>query len=73
MTGLGNIYVDEVLYKSKINPYRKSSTLSYQEVETVLNYSIEEVMLKRGKLVLKPNKFEKIANKSLKKYWTYNR
>ena len=41
MTGLGNIYVDEVLYKSKINPYRKSSTLSYQEVETVLNYSIE--------------------------------
>ena len=41
MTGLGNIYVDEVLFKSKINPYRKASSLSYQEVQTVLDFSVE--------------------------------
>ena len=41
MTGLGNIYVDEVLFKSRINPYRKASSLTYEEVQTVLDNSIE--------------------------------
>lgn len=40
MTGLGNIYVDEVLFKSKINPYRISNTLSKEEVQLILDNSI---------------------------------
>lgn len=39
----------------------------------VLNSSIEEIILEKGELVLKPKKFERAANRSLKKYWTYNR
>ena len=39
MTGLGNIYVDEVLFKSKINPYRKSSSITLEECKTILQHS----------------------------------
>ena len=41
MTGLGNIYVDEVLFKSKINPYRKASTITFEECNLILLNSIE--------------------------------
>ena len=41
MCGLGNIYCDEVLFKCKINPYRKAKTLNKLEVEEILKYSIE--------------------------------
>ena len=41
MTGLGNIYVDEVLFKSKINPYRRSSTITLDECELILENSIK--------------------------------
>ena len=39
MTGLGNIYVDEVLFKSKINPYRKSYSITLEECNTILQNS----------------------------------
>ncbi|MBS4222701.1 DNA-formamidopyrimidine glycosylase [Lederbergia citrea] len=32
VTGLGNIYVDEVLFRSKIHPERRAKTLSDQEI-----------------------------------------
>ena len=41
MTGLGNIYVDEVLFKSKINPYRLSKSITKEETQTIINNSIE--------------------------------
>lgn len=41
MTGLGNIYADEVLFKSKINPYRASNSLSKEECHAILINSIE--------------------------------
>lgn len=41
MTGLGNIYVDEVLFKSKINPYRISNTITKKECELIIKNSID--------------------------------
>ncbi len=39
----------------------------------VLNNSIEDIILAKGELILKPKKFEKESNRLLKRYWTYNR
>jgi formamidopyrimidine-DNA glycosylase len=48
ITGLGNIYVDEVCFRSKLHPLSKVNTLSFQEITTlhamiilVLNQAIE--------------------------------
>ena len=41
MTGLGNIYADEVLFKSKINPYRPSNSISLDECQMIIDNSIE--------------------------------
>ena len=41
MCGLGNIYCDEVLFKSKLNPYQKGKTLTLQDCENILHFSIE--------------------------------
>lgn len=39
LTGLGNIYADEVLFKSKINPNKITNTLTKDEWETILDNS----------------------------------
>ena len=36
IAGLGNIYVDEVLYASKINPFRLGSTISIDDCKSIL-------------------------------------
>ena len=41
ISGLGNIYVDEVLFKSKINPHRLANTLSLEEVKAIMVSSNE--------------------------------
>lgn len=41
MAGLGNIYCDEVLFKAKINPYKKGKDITLEECQLILNYSIE--------------------------------
>lgn len=41
VTGLGNIYVDEVLYWSQIHPERIAATLSKNEVEKIHYFTIE--------------------------------
>ena len=41
ISGLGNIYVDEVLFKSKINPHRLANTLSLEEVKVIMVSSNE--------------------------------
>ena len=41
ITGLGNIYVDEVLFKSKISPFKKANTLNNKELENIISSSRE--------------------------------
>ncbi|MRH42890.1 DNA-formamidopyrimidine glycosylase [Aquibacillus halophilus] len=41
VAGLGNIYVDETLYRARIHPLRKGSQLSKTEVESLQHFSIE--------------------------------
>ncbi len=36
ITGIGNIYADEILYLSKINPYKKTNTLSDDELNSII-------------------------------------
>ena len=40
ISGLGNIYVDEVLFASKINPERPSNKIKKDEVREIINQSI---------------------------------
>ena len=37
IAGLGNIYVDETLYESKLSPYKKANSVTLEECETILN------------------------------------
>lgn len=37
LAGLGNIYVDEVLYEAHINPNRLSNTITLEELELIIN------------------------------------
>ena len=39
MTGLGNIYADEVLFKSRINPFKKAMLLNDSELSNVIENS----------------------------------
>ena len=41
MSGLGNIYCDEVLFLCKINPFRKASSITLEECQNILDYSIK--------------------------------
>lgn len=45
IAGIGNIYASEILFHAGINPFRKTNTLSVQEVD-VLRSSIKSVLLK---------------------------
>lgn len=45
VTGLGNIYVDEVLFASKIHPMKKSGDLTRAEAENVVKYT-QEILAK---------------------------
>ena len=49
ISGLGNIYVDEVLFKSHILPTRLSNTISEKELRDILDYS-KEIFLESIKL-----------------------
>ena len=39
VSGLGNIYADEVLFASKINPLRKANELNDEELQSILDNS----------------------------------
>jgi len=41
VAGLGNIYVDEVLFAARIHPMKKSGDLTREEVEQVIHYTRE--------------------------------
>lgn len=41
ITGIGNIYADEILFLSKLNPCKISSTLTIKECNNIINYTKE--------------------------------
>jgi formamidopyrimidine-DNA glycosylase len=43
LAGIGNVYVQDILFKAKLNPNRKISTLSEKEITTLYS-SIQEVL-----------------------------
>ncbi|MGC8872048.1 MAG: DNA-formamidopyrimidine glycosylase [Caldimicrobium sp.] len=54
ISGLGNIYTDEVLFRAKINPERLSNTLSEEEVKSlyeIMKSLLKEAILLRGSSV----------------------
>ena len=40
MTGLGNIYVDETLFRSKVHPLRKANSITKKEWQLILDNSV---------------------------------
>ncbi len=45
ISGIGNIYANESLFLSKINPYRKSNSINYKEIKTLV-INIKLILLK---------------------------
>src|SRR5699024_12646155 len=41
IAGLGNIYVDEVLFKAGIHPEKRANTLNTTQIEAIFNNSYE--------------------------------
>ena len=50
ITGIGNIYADEILFLSKINPEKKSSALDENDLENIIKYTkiVLEDAIKQG-------------------------
>jgi len=50
ITGIGNIYADEILFLSKINPEKVASTLNNKELENIIKYTktVLEDAIKQG-------------------------
>ncbi len=46
VAGLGNIYVNEILFASQINPFKKVNKLKTSEINKVINYT--KSILKRS-------------------------
>lgn len=65
LAGIGNAYADEILWQARLNPYRKVSTLSPEEIDRLyaamnvtLRESIEKVEAAMGENIhLKPRYF----------------
>ncbi len=45
IAGLGNIYADEVLFKSKLNPFRKACTINKEEANKIIKVASDELKL----------------------------
>ena len=41
ISGLGNIYVDEVLFKSRINPFMSASNVTIEDCDRIIKHSID--------------------------------
>jgi len=41
IAGLGNIYVDEVLFDSRINPHRESNKITFDEVKSICDSTVK--------------------------------
>lgn len=45
ISGIGNIYANEILYRAKLSPFRKTGSLKGNEIE-ILYYAIKEILNK---------------------------
>ena len=51
IVGIGNIYADEILFLSKINPLKKCNLITKEEAENIIKYTkkvLEAAIEKRG-------------------------
>ena len=50
IVGIGNIYADEILFLSSINPQKKCNTLTTKELDNIIKYTKEvlESAIKKG-------------------------
>ena len=50
VSGLGNIYVNEILFYSKIDPKKKGSEISKKEIKKIIKYSniVLKIAIKSG-------------------------
>lgn len=50
ISGIGNIYADEILFKAKIHPLRKGNNISKNDTKNIVKYSIEilNAAIKKG-------------------------
>ena len=71
VAGLGNIYVNEVLFSSKINPYKKCFNLNSKEIlrlikniKLLLNQAIKRMVL-QSKILKQPMALKVHFNKNL--------
>ena len=46
VSGLGNIYVNEILYQAKVNPFKKSHLIDLNEIKRIVKYS--KIILKKA-------------------------
>ena len=55
ITGIGNIYADEILFESKINPLKKAKDLNDLELQNIIDYTkkILEEAIKMGGTTIK--------------------
>ncbi len=55
IAGLGNIYADEVLYKSRINPFKKAKDLTNNEASKIIVNSrdiLDQAILNKGSTII---------------------
>ncbi len=45
LSGIGNIYADEILYASKINPYKKANKITIEECDNIIENSKKILLL----------------------------
>ena len=55
IAGIGNIYADEILFKSKINPLKEGNKLTEKNLKDIINYAkiILEKAIKKGGTTIK--------------------
>ena len=74
--GIGNIYADEILIHSKINPFRKANTLSMKECENLL-YNAKEILSEAikegGSTVRSYHPLDGIDGRMQLSLWAYGR
>lgn len=55
IVGIGNIYADEILFKSKINPLKKGCELNKKDFDNIIKYTREilDEAIKKGGTTIK--------------------
>ncbi len=76
VAGLGNIYVNEILYSAKINPNKKSKNLTYDEIKKIIFYAtkiIRAAIKYGGSTILNYHNSEGKTGSYQDKFKVYNR